>query len=127
MIYGIMKDQINHHPFKVISFRTFAAMSETEFQHDLASAPWQVLDVFDSSDDKQHYFVELLSYIVNEHIPVQKKKVRAKDVPYMTKERKEAIRDKRKAAKKFAKERTPENWELKRLMRMKPHATGVLP
>lgn len=109
VICGIMKDIINYHTSKVMSFRNYAAMSESDFQHDIATAPWHVIYIFDSLDDKQHYFAELLSYIVNEHIPLQKKKVSARDVSYMTEEWKAAIREKRKAAKKFANERTPEN------------------
>ena len=34
----------------------------------------------------------LLSSIVNTHMPTKKMRVRAQDVPYMTKERKDAIR-----------------------------------
>ena len=40
-----------------------------------------------------------------EHVPIKRKRVRTKDVPYMTKKWKNAIRVKRKAAKQFAKEK----------------------
>ena len=42
---------------------------------------------------------------------------REKDVPYMTKEWKNAIREKRRFSKLFAKNRTEENWEQKRKWR----------
>ena len=67
-----------------------------------------------SIDDKYHYWSGLLSYIIDEHVPIKRKRVRTKDVPYMTKKWIDAIRVKRKAAKQFAKEKTPANWEIKR-------------
>ena len=51
------------------------------------------------------------------HIPERKMRVREKYIPYMNSEWKKAIRMKRKYAQKYAKHRTPENWELKRVWR----------
>ena len=59
----------------------------------------------------------LLSSIVNTHMPTKKMRVRAQDVPYMTKEWKGTIRAKRRAAKKYLKEQTSENWEARRITR----------
>ena len=44
-------------------------------------------------------------------------RVRDKDVPYMTSHWKSAIRAKRKANDKYLKDKTPENWELRRKAR----------
>ena len=44
-------------------------------------------------------------------------RVRDKDVPFMTPEWKRAIRAKRKATSKYLKNKTPENWELRRKSR----------
>ena len=44
-------------------------------------------------------------------------RVRDKDVPFMTSEWKRAIRAKRRAAAKYLKNKTQENWELKRKAR----------
>ena len=59
----------------------------------------------------------LFESIVNEHAPIKRKRVRKNDVPYMTKEWKIAIRNKRKYAVRFAKNRTQENFELKKKYR----------
>ena len=55
--------------------------------------------------------------IVNEHASIKRKRVRKNDVPYMTKEWKIAIRNKKKYAVRFAKNRTQENFELKKKYR----------
>ena len=54
---------------------------------------------------------------MNEHAPIRKKRVREKDIPYMTQEWKKALRMKRKCAKIFSKDRTAENLELKKKYR----------
>lgn len=48
---------------------------------------------------------------------MRKKRVRERDVCFMSKEWKAAIRNKRKYAIQFAKDRTPENFELKKKYR----------
>ena len=45
-------------------------------------------------------------------MPVKKMRVKKKDVPYMNAEWKEAIRKKRKYAKKFSKDKKLETWDL---------------
>ena len=44
-------------------------MNETEFQLDITSGLRHWIDIFDSSDDKQHYFADTCSYIVKKQIP----------------------------------------------------------
>ena len=56
----------------------------------------------------------LLESTVNVHLPLKKMRVRDGDIPYMNPTWKKSIRLKRKYAKQFAKNRTSENWELKR-------------
>ena len=108
-----------HYSNKIVSMRNYAALNEESFKEDLENAPWHVMEIFDSIHDKYHYWSGLLSYIIDEHVPIKRKRVRTKDVPYMTKKWKDAIRVKRKAAKQFAKEKTTENWEIKRRTRNK--------
>ena len=62
-------------------------------------ALWYVSEIFSSCDDKANFMEMLQSSIVNTHMPTKKMRVRAQDVPYMTKEWKGAIRAKRRAAR----------------------------
>ena len=52
--------------------------------------------------------------ILNELAPTKTMGGRDKDVPFMTSEWKRAVRAKRWATAKFLKNKTQENWELKR-------------
>ena len=58
-----------------------------------------------------------MASIVDEHLPVKKMRVSPQDVPYMSREWKNAIRAKSRAARKYQKEQTRENWENKRKLR----------
>ena len=73
--------------------------------------------IFDTLDDKYHYWKTLFDTIVEEHMPTKTMRFRRKDVQYMTPKWKEAIEMKRKYAKQYANSRTKENWELKRRWR----------
>lgn len=55
--------------------------------------------------------------ILDEVAPMKRMRVRYKDVPYMISDRKNAIRAKRKATARYLKNKTRENWKLKRRTR----------
>ena len=117
LIYGEMTDKVCKHKPKTIIFRQTKNTDFELFNEDLINAPWHVSDIFTSVDDKYDYWRGLFESVANQHAPIKKKRVREKDIPYMTQEWKRALRNKRKYAKKFAEDRTSENMELKRKYR----------
>ena len=70
----------NHHvqEFKK-HFNTFEPIAE-----ELANAPWQVGEIFNDIDDRVDYWNGLITYVVDAHAPLRKKRVREMDVPYVT-------------------------------------------
>ena len=117
LIYGIMSQKIRKHEPKVIIFRSIKNTNQERLNQDLLEAPWQVAEVFDDIDDKYVYWNGLLESVLNEHVPLRRKIVRDKDIPYMTMAWKKAIRNKRKYAVQFSKNRAQENFELKKKYR----------
>lgn len=69
-------------------------------------ASWHIGEVLYSLDGRYAYWDTLLKSIVNEHLPIGDIKVRDNDVPYMTKEWKNAIKAKRRFSKKYSKSPT---------------------
>ena len=114
MIYGVVKERAVQHNKKIVQVRSYKNLDEERFEEDLSMAPWLVGEVFDSLDDRYAYWDTLLKSIVNEHLPFRDIKVRDNDVPYMTKEWKNAIKAKRRFSKKYSKSPTQENFKLKR-------------
>ncbi|PFX24171.1 hypothetical protein AWC38_SpisGene11235 [Stylophora pistillata] len=117
MVYGEMKEKVHKHRTKVTTYRQTRNTDFQQLNHELLEAPWHVGEIFTDVDDKYEYWTALFECTVNAHAPIKRKRVREKDVPYMTPTWKKAIRNKRKHAILFAKNRTPENMELKRKYR----------
>lgn len=84
---------------------------------ELTNAPWQVGEIFNDINDRVDYWHGLVSYVVDAHAPLRKKRVREIDVPNMTLDWKNAIRRKRKYAQLYAKNKTAENYQLKKKYR----------
>ena len=117
LIYGFMKEKAKPQKGRVIKFRSMKNFDEKQYKEDLSQAPWHVGEIFDTIDEQAGFWESLFSSIVNKHLPEKKMRVRPQDVPYMSREWKNAIRAKRRAARKYQKEQTKENWENKRKLR----------
>ena len=74
-------------------------------------------EIFDTIHYKASFFETLLLSVVDKHIPQKEMRVRHQDVPYMNSEWKTAIRAKRRAARKYLKESTMQNLEIRRKTR----------
>lgn len=105
LVYGIIKENVCKCTSKVITFRDLKNTDLEQLNRDLLNAPWQVAEIFNDIDDKYDYWSGLFESVVDAHATMKRKKVREKDTPYMTMEWKKAIRNKRKYAIKFAKDR----------------------
>ena len=90
-----------------------AVIDPVKYDNLLMTAPWHVGNLFDDVEDKVYYWNTIMQDIMDECFPQKKKRVRDKDIPYMTTAWKNAIRAKRRAFKKYLNERTQQNWEEK--------------
>ena len=113
MTFGLMNTRIKQHKRRVITFRSKKNLNHEELKKDIEAMPWQVMETFDSVEDKCHFWHKLVGPIIDKHLPVKRMRVREKDVPYMTLEWKKAIRKKRRYAKQYAREKNEENKELR--------------
>ena len=101
MVIASMNENAICHPRKVVTFRNIKTINDESFCEELRAAPWHVGSIFESIDDQWFYWSSLPNYIIDQHTPIKRMRVRATDVPYMNIEWKEAIRRKRKYAKKI--------------------------
>ena len=91
MIYGEMTEKVNKHTIKTLVHRQTKTTDFDNFNKDLLDAPWHVGEIFDDLDDAYDYWRNLFDSIANEHAPMRKKRVRERDVCFMSKERKAAV------------------------------------
>ena len=117
MVFEEMMEKVHKHKTHTITFRQTKSTDFEQLNQDLEAAPWHGGEIFCNVDDQYDYWKGLFESVVDQHAPNKKKRVREKDIPYMTPEWNQAIRDKRKFAVQSAKDRPLENFELKRKYR----------
>ena len=117
LVYASLKERAVQHKTRILKVRSYKNFIEETFKEDLKMAPWHVDESFESVDEQYKYWEALLNRIVDDHLPTRDIKVSAHNVPYMMREWKNAIKAKRGFSKKFGKNPTPENFELKRKWR----------
>ena len=83
--------------------RNLKSITFEPIAEELANAPWRVGEIFNGIDDRVDYWNGLITYVVDAHALLRKKRVQEIDVPYITLEWKNAIRRKRKYAQLYAK------------------------
>ena len=114
MVHGLMMENVGNNKSKLLFFVKRENINERELLKDLHMPPRQVGSIFDSIDDQNSYWSTLLHSILNDHVPLQKMRVTAKDVPYKTLEWKRAIRKKCRFARRCRRNPTAESLLLKK-------------
>ena len=84
LIYGILNEKTIQHQPKTIMSRNLKSITFEPIAEELSNAPWQVGKFFNDIDDRVDYWNGLISYVVDAHAPLRKKRVREIDVPHMT-------------------------------------------
>ena len=68
----------SHHS---ISYRSFKNFNETEFIFDLSSTPWDVIKIFDDTNDIVESWSSLFLDIIDKHLPLKQHRVKRKQQP----------------------------------------------
>ena len=68
-----------------VTLRSFKHFCRANFENDLSTAPWQVLDIFDDPDDKLEAFNLLFIEILDQHAPLKTVRVKKKPSPWISK------------------------------------------
>lgn len=112
MVYGFIKHKVKKYRYKIITFRSKKNFDEKEFKHNIQETITNMnLQNINSVDDQHNTWYIGMSKVMDSHMPLKKMRVRERDVPYITREWKEAIRKKRKFAKKHRKLKTEESFQ----------------
>ena len=70
-----MKDKVFQHQRKIVTFKSTKALDAEKFNEDLKSAPWNVMDTFDTVDDKYKYWESLFNSVTEKHMPTKRNEV----------------------------------------------------
>ncbi|MCU7800728.1 MAG: hypothetical protein KZQ70_11410 [gamma proteobacterium symbiont of Lucinoma myriamae] len=83
-----------------ISYRSFKNFDETKFIGELQSVPWDIIHMFDDTDDMLDAWTDLFLEVVDNNVPIRQHRVKHKNQPrWLTHEILDAIkvRDRHKA------------------------------
>ena len=116
MVYASLKERAGQHKTRILKVRSYKNFNEEKFKEDLKMAAWHVGESFESVDEQYEYWEALLNKIVDDHLPTRDTNLRAHNVPYMTREWKNAIKAKRSFSKKIPHQRIL-NWRESGAMR----------
>ena len=72
LVYGIMRERVSQHETKVVTFRSNRTLDVEKLNEDLSCAPWNVMDTFDTLDEKYLFWESLFNTIVEKHMPTKK-------------------------------------------------------
>ena len=117
MIYTTLKLKAPRLPPTTITYRDYKHFREDEYSADVSKIPETVCQIFDDPSDNYWALQLLLTDVINEHAPLKTTKVKAREVPFMNKRLKRAVREKTRTYNQYRKRPTPANWEQYRLQR----------
>ena len=107
MIITVMKTRFKKHPPKIVLYRDYRNYTKSSFHQELSRAI-SMQNLYDVSNDK---FVEITMEILDKHVPLKQKYVRANQGPFMTKELQKAIMVRSKLKNRSNKLKTESSYE----------------
>ena len=117
-MYLIMLNELLHTDLTKI-YRSYKNFNENAYVNSLASAPFQLCDIFDDANDKLWVHNKLLEDVIEQHAPKKIKRVRGKPSPYMNNELRRAINAKAMLRRKHRRDKTTEAWNRYKTQRTK--------
>ena len=90
--------------------RSFKKFDKAMFCQDLKQAPWSVMDIFDSPDDKLYVFEELVNNCLDIHAPWTTSRGKKRRLPWISPEIQKAIDLRNKLCRCFQNSSCPDVW-----------------
>ena len=119
LVASFMKNKLKPKQKVPKVYHCFENTDEKRLQNDIASAPLHVAEIFDDIDDVCWAQERLLTEIIDEHIPIKKRKPRAVETPFMNGPLRKETNQKKKRRRKFDNSKTDRNWRNFRTQRNK--------
>ena len=120
LIHGTFAGPSDEKNESVRMIRSFNKCNVDAIVADLQRAPWQVMETFESIDDKWDYWKSLFFSIIDAHIPLKKARVRKKSLPWITRDIRALMRARNYHCCKAKKTGKEDDWQqykkLKRLV-----------
>jgi len=116
-VYAVMNIKAPRLPARCVIYRNYKNYDENDYAKNINRIPTTLCGIFDDPSDNYWALQTLVREIMDDHAPLKKAKVRARDTPFMNKELRKATRNKARLHKKFKRCPNNRNWERYRKQR----------
>ena len=117
LIYASRSARTRRPTQPVKEIRSFKKCNVDTLLTDLQEAPWGVMDVFDSMDDKWDYWKTLFMKIVNKHAPMIRIRPRKHSHQWISADIRMMMKSRNYYRNKYRKTRDEQDWETYRRLR----------
>ena len=86
MVVSVLKKHAPCIKNREVTYRTFKNLNADAFKRDVDRIPFSVRNIFDDVDDSYWAINKLLREIVDEHVPIQRRRTRKHEAPFLNAE-----------------------------------------
>ena len=119
LIYLVRRSKKPRGPSKVINYRNFKNYSSKNFRADLHTTSWDEIDTSLTVGEAWDAFSTTLGNVIDQHVPLDTKRVRASTLPWLTSEIRALMRSRDFHHKRAQKTQADREWRAYRDLRNK--------
>ena len=126
LIFLIRRARKPRKTFKNIQFRNFKNYSSERFVADLHSASWEGVDKSLTVNEAWNVFKSKLINLIENHAPLQSRRVRAESLPWVTFDIRTLMRKRNFHHKRAQKTKSTDDWDKYRELRLRNKTTRLI-
>jgi len=112
LIFTVLKTVAPRRRAKTVTYRQYKHFDMDCYLKDISQIPATACQLFEDVSDNYWVLQSLLLDVIEDHAPMKTAKVRSKEVPFMNRRLKRAVRDKTRLYNRYRKYPNSRNWEL---------------
>jgi hypothetical protein len=113
LVYVVRKSAMPKPEGRIIEYRSTHNVDKEAFLGDLARVPWDRCYALTEADDVLESWMAQLNGVIDAHMPLRRKTVRADHLPWINANIRVAIAQRNRLSKKYLRAKTPENLRLR--------------
>ena len=117
LIYCTVKSGVSKGPPRIIEYRSYRTYDKSAFVNDLKEVDWDMVIRSDNINSAVNYWNEMFLNIINRHAPLKRTRVKGIQIPWMTPNLNQAMRDRDYHHRKAIKKQSSYHWEMYRKLK----------
>ena len=117
MVVSVLKKHAPLIKNREVTYRTYKTLNADALRNDIDQIPFSVCNIFDDVDDSYWAFNKLLREIVDEHVPIKRRRTRKHEAPFLNTVYRKMLRKKATCWHSYLKAKSNAYWERYRCAR----------